>query len=276
MIFVTKADGTREPFQKGKIINTCMRMHAGKEAAEIIAEKIESRVYDGVPTYKILRMIFIYLKKYRPAIRQQIDLRKAISLLRPKPDFELFVDLLLREYGYQVTPNQIVQGRCIEHEIDAIAQKNDETLMVEVKHHLNHHTYTSLDVCKETWATFEDLTEGFKLGLNSIKFTKALIVCNTKFSEHARRYAKCRGIEHIGWKAPPEGGLEQKIEEKKLYPITLIKGLGKETEGKLGDNGIVLLKQLTEYDIDELSQRVDVKKDRLRPLIEKASEILLE
>ena len=120
-------------------------MHADREAAEAIADKIESRAYDGIPTQKILQMIFRYLKKHRPAVRHQIDLRMAISLLRPKPDFERFVQMLLEEHGYAVTSNRIIRGKCVEHEIDAIARKGGETYLVEIKHHF--HTTPTRSVC---------------------------------------------------------------------------------------------------------------------------------
>lgn len=272
--WVTKADGTGQAFQKEKIVNTCLRMGASREAAEAIAEKVEGKVYDGIPTKKILQMTFNYLKKYRPAIEHQIDLRKAISLLRPKPDFERFVQMLLEEHGYTVSCNQIVRGRCVEHEIDAIARKGNETYLVEIKHHLDHHAYTGLDVPRIAQATLEDLNEGFDLGLNSISFAKALIFCNTKFSEHAARYAQCRGIDHIGWKAPPDHGLERMIEEGGLHPITLLKGLDQGSREKLADNGILLLRQLVAHEADELSEKIKIPRDHLEKVIKKAKEIL--
>ncbi len=273
-VWITKADGTRQLFDRRKVINTCFRLGADGEAAETIAKKVESRVYDGISTKKILQMVFRYLRKYRSAVRHQIDLREAISLLRPKPDFERFVRILLEEQGYKVTPNQIVQGRCVEHEIDAIARRNDETLLVEVKHHFNHHAYTGLDVPRLARATFEDLTEGYNLGLTPIKFTGALIVCNTKFSEHASRYARCRGINHIGWRAPQDQGLEKIIEEKDLYPITLLRDLSREERKKIADRGILLLKHLVVQDIRKLSEKTKIPQKRLQELIEKSSLLL--
>lgn len=251
-----------------------MRMRASLEQARIVADKVEAEAYDGIPTKKILQMIFNFMKEYRPAIRHAIDLREAISLLNPMPEFERFVQLLLKEHGYDVIPNIMVMGRCIEHEVDAIAKKDDETIMVEVKHHYQHHTYTSLDVFLEAWATFEDLVEGFKLGKNRINFTKVLVVCNTKISEHARRYAACMGIGHIGWRFPEERGLEQMIEEKKLYPITILKALDEKTQEKLTTVGVILLKQLAECNIGELHRETKIPEHKLRILIKMAKEII--
>lgn len=273
-VFVTKADGTRQMFDKTKIMRTCLRMGATLAVAELIAEEIETRIYDGVETKKILQMIFKRLRKHKPVIRHQIDLRKALSLLNPAPDFERFIQLLLSEHDYEVTPNQIVSGRCVEHEVDAVARKNGKTCIVEVKHHFKYHTPTSLDVSRISRAVFEDVTEGYELGLNNLKIDYALIVCNTKLSEQAKRYADCRGIRHIGWSSPSNRDLQTMIEEKKLYPITFLKGLNAETRNKLASNGIILLKQLTEKNPTELRRQTGISKEKLESILGKARTIL--
>ena len=273
-VFVTKADGTRQPFSKWKVVRTCLRMGATLAIAELIAEEIETRIYDDIETKKILQMIFKRLRKHKPVIRHQIDLRKALSLLNPAPDFERFIQLLLSEHDYEVTPNQIVRGRCVEHEVDAVARKNGKTCIVEVKHHFKYHTPTSLDVSRISRAVFEDVTEGYELGLNNLKVDYALIVCNTKLSEHAKRYADCRGIRHIGWSSPPNHDLQTMIEEKKLYPITFLKGLNAETGNKLASNGIILLKQLTEKNPTELRRQTGISKEKLESILGKARTIL--
>ena len=275
-VYVTKFDGTRQPFDKNKIVRTCLRMGATRDVAESIAEEIETRIYDGIETKKILQMIFKRLRKHKPAIRHQIDLRKALSLLNPAPDFERFIQLLLSEHNYEVTPNQVVKGRCVEHEVDAIARKNGKTCIVEVKHHHKYHTPTSLDVSRISRAVFEDVTEGYELGLNNLKIDYALIVCNTKLSEHAKRYADCRGISHIGWSSPPNHDLQTMIEEKKLYPITFLKGLNAKTRNKLVHNGVILLKQLTEKTPKELRRQTGISKEKLGSIVDKTRTILSE
>ncbi len=273
-VSVTKADGTRQLFDKEKIVRTCLRMGATRAVAESIAEEIETRMYDGIETKEILQIIFRQLRKRKPAVKHQIDLRKALSLLNPAPDFELFVQILLSEHGYEITPNQIIRGRCVEHEVDAIARKNGETYIVEVKHHFNHHTPTSLDVSRISRAVFEDVTEGYELGLNDLKIDRAMIVCNTKLSEHAKRYAECRGIYHIGWSSPPTQDLQTMIEEKQLYPITYLRRLNRETRRKLVSNQIILLRQLTEKDPRELRRQTGISTKNFEALLRKSRAIL--
>jgi Holliday junction resolvase-like predicted endonuclease len=273
MIYVTKADGSKQPFDKQKIINTCLRLQATPEQAQSIADKIEAKAYDGIPTKKILQMIFQYMKKYRPAIGYQIDLRQAIAMLRSKPDFEIFVSKLFEAIGYEVETNLIIQGKCIEHEIDVVARKGNEIILVEVKHHVNHHTYSGLDVFLQLNSTLEDLREGYKAGKNKFRFTKAILICNTKVSEHAKRYALCKGLEFIAWKFPLERGLERIIEENKLYPITFLREIERGEAYKLADAKIVTIKQLLD-DAEKIARNTGISKNRILKLQQDAKLVL--
>ncbi|MFN6992460.1 MAG: hypothetical protein ACK4MM_07060, partial [Fervidobacterium sp.] len=99
-------------------------------------------------------------------------------------------------------------------------------------------------------------------------------VCNTKVSDHAKKYAECKGIKHMGWKYPTDAGLEDMIEQTRLYPITILKDLDNKTKVRLGDAGIVSLKQLLEYDINDLQRKTKISKNKLESFIKKAKEIL--
>lgn len=271
--FVTKAGGARQSFDKGKIVKTCLRMGATRRTAEEIAEGIETNIYDGIETSKILQMIFKRLSKHKTSARYQICLRRALSLMNPR-DFERFIQMLLSEHGYEVTQNQIIRGKCVEHEVDAIARKNNKAYIVEVKHHYKYHTPTGLDESRIARAVFEDITEGFKVGLNNLKIDKPLIVCNTKFSEHARRYAECRGILKIGWSSPPNRGLQTMIEEKKFYPVPCLKGVDEIVRERLASNGIILLRQLVANDPEELASKTKILSKNLASIIKEANIII--
>ncbi len=274
MTFVIKFDGRKENFQKKKVYNTGLRMGLSKQDARDLADKVESKIYDGIQTKKILQMVFDFAREYKPEIRQRIDLRQAIGILRPKPDFETFVTLLLKEEGYSVVHNQIISGSCVDHEIDDVAKKGGETIYVEVKHHIQYHTFTGVGVFLEVQATFEDLVEGFANKKNKYNFSKAMVILNTKLSEHARIYAECKGIDFIAWKDPTDNGLEKRIEEHKLYPITLLKNLDSKTEAQLGDAGIVLLKQLAEMDAKEIARMSRISANRISDLANRARKLL--
>jgi hypothetical protein len=245
-------------------------MGASRRIADEVAEKVESSLYDGIPTSKILQMTLRLLRNYKPAIRHLLDLRRGLSLMDSKPEFELFVQILLAHNGFEVTSNRLVTGKCVEHEVDAIARKDGLTYFVEAKHHVNYHTLTGLDESRIARAILEDVTEGFELGICDLKVDRAMIVTNTRYSEHAMRYGKCRNILQIGWSSPANLSLQNMIEEKNLYPLSCLRDLKHETKTKLVNSGIVLMKQLFEEKPSTLARKTGVPKETLKQIIEKA------
>jgi hypothetical protein len=269
-VYVTKADGTRQLFDREKVVRTCLRMGASRQIADAVAERVEKQLYDGIPTSKILQMTFRLLRSYKPAIKHVLDLRRGLSLMDSKPEFEIFVQLLLAHNGFTVSPNRIVAGKCVEHEVDAIARKGGITYFVEAKHHVNYHTPTGLDESRIARAILEDVTEGFQCGSCDLKIDGAMIVTNTRYSEHARRYGKCRNILQIGWNSPANLSLQSMIEEKNLYPLSCLRGLKRETKTKLVNSRIVLIKQLIEEKPSPLARKTGIPKETLKQIIEKA------
>jgi hypothetical protein len=271
---VRKFDGSKQEFDRNRIVHTCLRNGASEETARRVADKIEMDSYEGMTTKEILKLVWTYLGRHHPESQARIDLRLALSRLRPKPDFENYASLILRKLGYSVQSNKTLRGKCIEHEIDVIAQKEGRTFYVEIKHHNRAHTYTPLDVPMKVWATLQDLAEGKKLGYHNVNFTNSLILCNTKFTNHARTYADCVGIDHIGWKSPAPNGLENIIERNGLYPVTLLKDVDRRLQRILVDNGILLLQQLLGEDADILTDRRGISTSQLSSLRNETRRIL--
>jgi hypothetical protein len=207
-----------------------------------------------VKTTTVLRMIRARASAVRPAVAHRINLRRALSLIRPKPDFEEFVRILLREHGYQVEAGCILAGLCGEHEVDAIAQKDGVTTFVEVKHHRSYHRMTGLDEGRIARAIVEDLQEGFVSGRCAVSIDDALIVCNTKLSDHAKRYATCRGIGHIGWDHPEEQNLKMMIQKTQSYPVTIVSGVKPPVVTRLAAAGIFMAKQVAYGDATTISR----------------------
>lgn len=269
-IYVTKADGSRQLFDREKIIRTCLRMGATRTIAYKIVREIENHLYDGIKTEKILKLAFDLLRIYRPSINHFLDLRKGLSLMVSKPEFEKFVQTLLVAHDFEVSSNTLLNGRCVKHEVDGIARKDGLTYFIEAKHHQNYHSPTGLDESRIARAVLEDVTEGYELGINNLKIDQAMIVTNTRFSKHAKIYGKCRNILQIGWSSPAKMYLQDMIEEKKAYPLSCINGLKKSTRLRLVNSGILLIKQLIQVDLPSLSKKTGISRGTLRKVIKKA------
>ncbi len=274
MVLVTKADGSVEPYSREKVVRTCLKMGVGRGEAEDVADYVEQRLYEGVSTGEVYRVIMQRLRKHRPEIAFRRDLRAAISLLRPKPDWELFVRMLLAKDSYRVEGNRLLRGRCVENEVDGLLYSGSEIILLETKHHANPHTKTALDIPREARSIFEDVVEGYELGYHAVKPTGTVIVCNTKLTEQAVQYANCRGIRFISWKYPTGRGLEDLIEMHNVYPTTLLSEVSGAVEAALGDAGIVSLGQLAAGDPSYLARLSGVDKAKLQGLIKRAGQPL--
>ena len=101
-----------------------------------------------------------------------------------------------------------------------------------------------------------------------------MIICNTKLSDHAKRYSECKQIHHLGWSAPPDRSLQILIEEKKLYPVTYIRGIDSITRQKLGAAGIVTLKQLLKGNSTMLGRKIGLSAKSLSLVRDQAKAIL--
>ncbi|MEM4209037.1 MAG: hypothetical protein QW833_01450, partial [Candidatus Anstonellaceae archaeon] len=99
------------------------------------------------------------------------------------------------------------------------------------------------------------------------------LVTNTKFSGDVIQYSDCVGLKLLGWSFPKNESIQQRIEENKLYPITLIKGLKRDEFVKLHNNNIILLKELVHTSSAELV-KIGLKEKRVEKLKEIATKIL--
>ena len=245
-------------------------MGASHEEAIKIARQIETRIYEGITTRKILQMIYSLMRKQKPAVKHLFDLKYGISLMVSKPEFEAFVRILLVHSGFKVEPNTILRGLCGEHEADAIATKDGLTHFVEVKHHSGYHTLTGLDESRIARAILEDVTEGYSQGLTRIKIDRAMIVTNTRYSEHAINYGRCRGILQVGWASPEGFGLREMVEKHRLYPLSCLRGINAKVRLRLVEAGIVVIKQLLEQDFRYIERKTQLPRETVLSLMEKA------
>ncbi len=238
-MYVIKANGERQRFDKNKIVKTCIRAELSVDDAKKIANIVEKKVKEGTTTRKIYDMILQEMEKFNQKAPFLYRLRESVARLDPEI-FEIYVEKLLEEHGYKCEWNKIIKGEVVEHQVDIIA-KNKMNYLVECKKHFNPHRDCGLGETMEVWARLDDINRGSKY-----KFGKAWIITNTKFSEHAKRYANGKGMRLTGWKYRGSDSLEKMVQTKKFYPVTILR-TDKRTIGVLANNGFVSIKQVV-YD----------------------------
>ncbi|MHA1238427.1 MAG: ATP cone domain-containing protein [Candidatus Odinarchaeia archaeon] len=277
-IKVVKASGEVEPFSVEKIKRTCIKAGADEELAEEIARKVKAKAYDGITTGEILDYVLRLLTKKRRVIASRYDLKGAIMRLGPSGHpFETFVGELLEKYGYQVKIRKILQGFCVQHEVDIVGAKKVgnrwRRFIVECKYKNNRGEYLGLKEVLYTYARFLDLKEGGRKG-TCPQIEEVWVSCNTKPSLDAKMYAKCKNMQLLCWSYPPNMNLRDMIENKKLYPITVLIGLKKHELDAFSNARIMFLKDLLAYTPRELTKITHIPVNRLEYILKEAHEII--
>jgi hypothetical protein len=126
--------------------------------------------------------------------------------------------------------------------------------MTEAKFHNELGIKSDLKIVLYVQARWEDLAnQEFSEFGHKRKMDEGWLITNTKFSESAIKYAKCKNMKLIGWNYPAKGNLQDLVEEAKLHPITCLESITPSDERLLMQAGIVLCKQAKE-NIDIVKQ----------------------
>ena len=244
--YIKKISGELEVFNKEKLIVSLQKAGASMFVAEDVANKIELKLKEGMPTSMIYTQAFKLLRKVEthPAVRY--SLRRSIANLGPTGfPFEDYIGEIFKAKGYKVINDLIVQGKCVEHEIDIVAYNDDHLIMTEIKFHNQLMLKTDVKVALYIKARFEDLKDmEFNIDGKMRKMTQGLLLTNTKFTENAIQFGSCSGVNMIGWNYPIKGNLHDLIEETGLHPLTCLTTLSGREKKFLLEKEIVTCKSL--------------------------------
>ena len=212
---VIKANGRREAFDVSKLRASLINSGASDGDAEKVISHIEAELHEGMSTSDIYKHAFSYLKEVDLPIAHSYSLRRAIMDLGPTGfPFEKLVAEIYKEKGYEAVVDQIVMGKCVSHEVDVVAWKGEELIMMEAKYHNELGTKSDLKVILGVKARWDDLKHGtFDYGERSRKLTRGVLITNTKFSSTAIQYGKCEDLDMIGWNYPERGNLQEMVEK---------------------------------------------------------------
>ena len=252
---ITKLDGTIEPFDPNKLDTSLARSGASESVRKQVITQIESELVENMSTSVIYRKAFRMLAKLeeQPDVRFRYSLRRAISDFGPSGfPFEKFVGEVYRLKGYKVQVGQKLRGKCVSHEMDIIADRDNERLTAELKFHNKLSLKSDLKVILYVRARFDDLIAG---GSYEDKTPRLAIITNTKFSSNAMRYGECAGLELIGWNHPRnEGNLHDLIMQSGIHPLTALSSLSKKQKRYFLEQGLVLCQELSADNAQALYQ----------------------
>lgn len=269
---ITKADGTKEFFEPEKLLDSLLRAKADQKVAEEIVDKINKEIRDGMTTSQIYERAFDLLNHKSKKTAMKYSVRRSILNLGPTGfPFEKYVSEIFKAKGYETRTGQIVQGKCIEHEVDMLAWNDKEVIVSEIKFHNELSAKSDTKVALYVKSRFDDLVgQKIKLAGKEREIIKGILITNTKFTDNSKEYAECVGtFKMISWDYPKKENLFDLIEETQMHPVTVIPILTKKNQQDLINNGIVNCMSLKDKraamkavgipdsKIDEIVQNID-------------------
>lgn len=243
---ITKSSGERVKFSLSKLRSSLKRTGADKETIDQIIDKVRDELYQGISTKEIYNRAFALLKKKKSYFASKYKLKKAIYELGPTGfPFERFVGAILKYSGYEVDIGPILQGKCVTHEIDVLAHKDNETSIIECKFHGEQGINCNVKVPLYINSRYRDVKEHWNAHpKNGTKLTRAWVVTNTRFTEDAIQYSNCCGLTLLSWDYPKDNGLKDRIDRLGLYPITVSTLLTAREKQFLLSRNLVLCREL--------------------------------
>lgn len=237
---IVKTDGTIESWDGTKLVRSLVRAGATEGVAERIRTTIEATIAPTEQSTQIYRRAFAMLRREGRATAARYSLRRALFELGPTGHpFEDFVSELFKSEGWTVLPRQLLEGKCVPHEVDVYAVRGDEHLAAELKYHNNAGYKTDVKIALYVKARMDDIWAGGTHGSGKHRVDTGMLITNTKFTKQAIDYASCAGLRLLGWSYPHHGSLYDRIVASGLYPVTTLTTLRKAEKRLLIDKGII-------------------------------------
>ncbi|MGB0925411.1 MAG: restriction endonuclease [Minisyncoccia bacterium] len=251
---VTKQDGSRELFQAEKLCGSMQNIGASEHLVNQVCGIVSSSIASDVSTTEIFNATRKYLHQYDPGMAALYALERGLSALGPSGFlFEQYVASLFMEMDYTVTTNVYAQGEGVTHEIDVWAEKGNVVFVVEAKYRNEFKSKTHINQIMYADARLGDIRRQAKKTGDNREFYM-WVITNTKFTDNAINYVEFRDIQLMGWNFPKYINLMKIVYEKKMYPVTILPSITKKALNKMADMNIVLVKQLTEFSLDDMKQ----------------------
>lgn len=245
-IEIIKSSGDKVRFSLTKLRNSLQRSGADDVLVGQIVNRVRDELYQGISTREIYNRAFALLKKKKSVFASKYKLKKAIYELGPTGfPFEEFVAAILRYSGYTTEVGKIMQGHCVSHEVDVLARKNGNVVVIECKFHSQEGRNCNVKIPLYIQSRYNDIKIHWEgKSSNSGTLDKGWVVTNTRFTEDALVYGKCVGLYLLSWDVPQGDGLRDRIDRLGLYPITVSTLLSQREKQFLLSRDIVLCRQL--------------------------------
>jgi len=271
---VKKFSGELVAFDLDRLKGSLSKSGASPDVVDEVWEAMKPMVYDGISTRDLYKLAFRLLKREANSLAARYSLKRALKDLGPAGYyFEQWVAKLFGHAHYQTITGQLLAGNAVTHEVDVVAQKGDELLLVECK-------FRNTEDAKITVTTpmyflsrvkdFEGL--GFSFFGRQMQFTAGWLVTNAYMTSDSIRFAQYYGLNLLSWDYPAESSIKRRVDNAGLYPLTCLTTINKAEKDQLLKQGCILVKDI--LDDEAQLDSLDCAPRKKRRIIQEAIELV--
>ncbi|EGV44744.2 ATPase [Bizionia argentinensis JUB59] len=272
-LFIKKSNDEVELFSFEKLTNSLRNSGANENDIATIITKLKLEVYDGISSNEIYKKAYALLKKHNRIAASRYSLKRAIFDLGPTGyPFERLVGALLNEKGFKTKVSVILNGECVTHEIDVLAEKDKNVYAIECKFHSDKRAASNVKIPLYINSRFLDIQKEWNSNSkNKTHLKQGWLVTNTRFTEDALNYGKCVGLTLLSWDYPKNNGLKANIDTLALYPVTTLTTLNKKEKHQLIDKNVILVKEL--INAKEKMKNIGISEVRIQRILDEVKQL---
>ena len=272
-IQILKNSGELVPFDFNKLKSALTRSGAQAHEIDSIITEIYKKLHDGITTKKIYQIAYSVLRKRSHNVAGRYRLKKAVLDLGPSGyPFEKLVGRIFAHKGYNVEVGKIIPGKCVTHEVDVIAKKENIQIYIECKFHKDRRK-NDVKIPLYIKSRFEDIKNRLQaIPENKNSDIKGMLITNTRFSSDAQDFGECAGLGLIGWDYPENGNLRDWIDQAGFHPITSLSSLNKKQKDYLLENDVILCREIK--DQQEILNKIGLNDRQIKKTLSEAIEIM--
>jgi len=263
--YIVKSTGEQERFDPNKLNKQLLYTGINSDLAKETIADLEKDFANIHSTGDIYKHVSTFLRN-QGAIEHYYNysLRRAVNLLGPTGHpFEQLVSEVLKTQGFHTEVGAIALGKCVTHEIDIVASKENQQYFIECKFHNSTGTKTDIQVALYTYARFLDVKFAMEQTHGSEKEYLPWLITNTKVTSEVFDYGDCNNLKVTAWYYPEGEGLRDLIIKSGLHPVTLLYHLSQRKIEELINRNIVTLSSLKKaikmHTVDDVLSDHDVE-----------------
>lgn len=271
---VKKYSGELVEFDVTRLKSSLSKSGASPDVVDDVWVSMKPFLYEGISTRDLYKLAFRLLKKESDSFAARYSLKRALKDLGPAGYyFEQWVAKLFQHAHYQTLTGQILTGNSVNHEIDVVAQKDNELLLVECKFRNTVDAKITVTTPMYFLSRIKDF-EGreFTFFGKNMHFTAGWLVTNAYMTTDSIRFAQYHGVNLLAWDFPEENSIKRRVDHAGLYPITCLTTVTKAEKETLLKQGCILVKDII-HDHLQLDS-LNCAPRKIKRIIQEATELI--